>query len=235
MPSRTFSRSTGRPRRPPICPAAACRSPARSSPIPRWRRPTSASSPRRRPAAARAKARWQTTIEAPICYDYGRYSVLKCGPWTQGLVTLQQLALAKGFDFDRFDPTGPDFIHFQVECAKLAFADRDPFYGDPKFVDVPVEALLSDVYNDARRKLITMEASHEIRPGAVEGFGKQLKVRLADGQRAAVAASGAGEPTVGDIPWTHDEDKLPDVIARQAREREKMGAGRGDTVHSAIL
>jgi gamma-glutamyltranspeptidase/glutathione hydrolase len=180
-------------------------------------------------------ATWRATVEAPISYDYGRYTVLKAGPWTQGLVTLQQLALAKGFDFDRFNPTGADFIHFQVECAKLAFADRDTFYGDPKFVDVPVEALLSDAYNDARRKLITNQASHEIRPGTIEGFGKQMKVRLADGQRAAVAASGAGEPTVGDIPWTHDEDKLPDVIARQAREREKMGAAPGDTVHFDII
>ena len=93
-------------------------------------------------------ARWQATVEAPISYDYGRYTVLKAGPWTQGLVTLQQLALLKGFDLDGLDPAGPDFIHLQVECAKLAFADRDTFYGDPAFVDVPVEALLSDGYND---------------------------------------------------------------------------------------
>jgi gamma-glutamyltranspeptidase / glutathione hydrolase len=180
-------------------------------------------------------AQWQATVEAPISYDYGRYTVLKAGPWTQGLVTLQQLALAKGFDFDHFDPIGPDFIHFQVECAKLAFADRDTFYGDPKFVDVPIEALLSDAYNDARRKLVTGQASHEIRPGTIEGFGKTMGLRLAEGQRAAVAASGAGEPTVGDIPWTHDEDKLPDVIAAKAREREKMGAVPGDTVHFDIV
>ncbi|MEA2928890.1 MAG: gamma-glutamyltranspeptidase / glutathione hydrolase [Hyphomicrobiales bacterium] len=180
-------------------------------------------------------AKWQATVEAPISYDYGRYTVLKAGPWTQGLVTLQQLALAKGFDFDHFNPAGPDFIHFQVECAKLAFADRDTFYGDPKFVDVPIETLLSDAYNDARRKLITEHASHEIRPGTIEGFGKTMGVRLAGGQRAAVAASGAGEPTVGDIPWTHDEDKLPDVIAAKAREREKMGAVPGDTVHFDIV
>jgi gamma-glutamyltranspeptidase / glutathione hydrolase len=184
---------------------------------------------------AQDMAQWQATVEAPISYDYGRYTVLKAGPWTQGLVTLQQLALAKGFDFDHFNPTGPDFIHFQVECAKLAFADRDTFYGDPKFVDVPIEALLSDAYNDARRKLVTGTASHEIRPGTIEGFGKTMGLRLADGQRAAVAASGAGEPTVGDIPWTHDEDKLPDVIARQARERERMGATPGDTVHFDIV
>ena len=140
---------------------------------------------------------------------------------------LQQLALAKGFDFDGLDPAGPDFIHCQVECAKLAFADRDTFYGDPKFVDVPVEVLLSDAYNDARRKLITGEASHEIRPGTIDGFGKTMGVRLADGARAAVGSSGAGEPTVGDIPWTHDEDDLPDAIAAQGEAAREDGRGAG--------
>jgi gamma-glutamyltranspeptidase/glutathione hydrolase len=180
-------------------------------------------------------AKWQATVEAPIHYDYGHYRVLKAGPWTQGLVTLQQLALAKGFDFDSFHPASPDFIHYQVECAKLAFADRDTFYGDPKFVDVPIEALLSDAYNDARRKLVTQEASHEIRPGTIEGFGKTMGVRLADSARAAVAASGAGEPTVGDIPWTHDDEKLPDAVAARAKQRERMGATPGDTVHFDIV
>jgi gamma-glutamyltranspeptidase/glutathione hydrolase len=180
-------------------------------------------------------AKWQATVEAPISYDYGRYTVLKAGPWTQGLVTLQQLALAKGFDFDSFDPRGPDFIHYQVECAKLAFADRDTFYGDPKFVDVPIDVLLSDAYNDQRRKLITKEASLDLRPGTIEGFGKTLGVRLADAARAAVGSSGAGEPTVGDIPWTHDQDDLPDAVATLAKKREKMGARPGDTVHFDIV
>ncbi|MEJ0075882.1 MAG: gamma-glutamyltransferase family protein [Alphaproteobacteria bacterium] len=180
-------------------------------------------------------AKWQATVEAPISYDYGRYTVLKANTWTQGLVVLQQLALAKGFDFDNFDPRDPDFIHYQVECAKLAFADRDTFYGDPKFVDVPIDVLLSDAYNDARRKLITKEASHEIRPGKIDGFGKTMGVRLAEGARAAVANSGAGEPTVGNIPWTHDEDDLPDALAVQAKKRERMGATSGDTVHFDII
>jgi gamma-glutamyltranspeptidase/glutathione hydrolase len=180
-------------------------------------------------------AKWQATVEAPISYDYGRYTVLKAGPWTQGLVTLQQLALCKRFGFDGLDPAGPDFIHWQVECAKLAFADRDTFYGDPKFVDVPVETLLSDAYNDQRAKLVTGQASLEIRPGKIDGFGKTMGLRLADGARAAVGATGAGEPTVGAIPWTHDEDDLPDAVAVQAKKREKMGAVPGDTVHFDIV
>jgi gamma-glutamyltranspeptidase / glutathione hydrolase len=176
-------------------------------------------------------ANWHATIEAPISYDYGRYTVMKAGPWTQGLATLQTLALLKGFDLDALSPVSAEFIHLQIEATKLAFADRDTFYGDPKFVDVPVDVLLSDAYNDARRKLITDRASMELRPGAVTGFGKRVDIRLADGARSAVENSGAGEPTVGRIAWTHDEDHLPDV----ALAREKMGAIPGDTVHFDII
>jgi gamma-glutamyltranspeptidase/glutathione hydrolase len=72
----------------------------------------------------------------------------------------------------------------------------------------------------------------ELRPGTVTGFGKQVDVRLASGARSAVENSGAGEPTVGRIDWTHDEDHLPDVTQR---DRERMGAIPGDTVHFDII
>jgi len=65
-------------------------------------------------------ARWQPAVEAPLTYDYGRYTVCKAGVWSQGPVMLQQLALLKGFQLDGLDPKGPEFIHLQVECAKLA-------------------------------------------------------------------------------------------------------------------
>jgi gamma-glutamyltranspeptidase/glutathione hydrolase len=144
-------------------------------------------------------ARWQATIEAPLTYDYGRYTVCKAGVWSQGPVMLQQLALLKGFNLDGLDVTGPDFIHTVVECSKLAFADREKFYGDPKFSEIPIETLLSDAYNDARRKLIGAKASHELLPGSVEGFGAVITLTRAEGARAAVGAMGAGEPTVGEL------------------------------------
>ncbi|HVL72177.1 MAG TPA: gamma-glutamyltransferase family protein [Beijerinckiaceae bacterium] len=157
-------------------------------------------------------AGWKAAVEAPLAYPYGRYTVLKCGAWNQGPTMLQQLALLKGFDLDGLDPAGPDFIHLQVECAKLAFADRDTFYGDPNFVDVPVEQLLSDAYNDERRALVTDRASLELRPGTIPGYGKRIDPRAVEGGRAAVAATGAGEPTVG-----------------------RMGETVGDTVHFDIV
>jgi gamma-glutamyltranspeptidase / glutathione hydrolase len=158
-------------------------------------------------------ARWQAHVEAPLTYDYGRYTVCKAGAWSQGPVMLQQLALLKGFELDGLDPAGPDFIHLQTECAKLAYADRDTFYGDPDFTDVPMQVLLSDAYNKQRRKLISAQtASLDYRPGSVEGFGAVVKLRRAEDQRTAVGAMGAGEPTVG-----------------------RMGEVNGDTVHFDII
>ena len=156
-------------------------------------------------------ANWRATVEAPISYNYGNYTVYKPGPWTQGLVLLQQLALLKGFDLDKLDPCGPEFIHLQVECAKLAFADRDVFYGDPNFSDVPVEQLLSEAYNAERRKLITERASMELLPGSLPGYGKAVGMREG-GLRESVSAIGTGEPTVG-----------------------RLRAERGDTVHLDII
>jgi gamma-glutamyltranspeptidase / glutathione hydrolase len=157
-------------------------------------------------------ARWQPSVEAPLTYDYGRYTVCKAGVWSQGPVMLQQLALLKGFDFDGLDPVGAEFIHLQVECAKLAFADREKFYGDPNFNEIPIATLLSDAYNDKRRKLISNNASLDFLPGSVEGLGSVVKLRRQDGHREAVGAMGAGEPTVG-----------------------RFGEVRGDTVHFDII
>jgi gamma-glutamyltranspeptidase/glutathione hydrolase len=157
-------------------------------------------------------ARWQATREAPLTYQYGRYTVCKPGPWAQGPVMLQQLALLKGFALDGLSVTEPEFIHVVVEASKLAFADREKFYGDPNFVKVPMETLLSDAYNDERRKLIHHNASLELQPGSVEGFGAVVKLKRAEGVREAVGAMGAGEPTVG-----------------------RVGEVRGDTVHFDIV
>ena len=161
-------------------------------------------------------ASWQATVEAPLTYDYGRYTVCKAGAWSQAPVVLQQLALLKGFDLDGMDPTSPDFIHIVVEASKLAYADREAFYGDPAFVDVPMETLLSDAYNDDRRKLIDLQrASLDQRPGKVEGYGGVVKLFRADAQRLGVSASGAGEPTVGRVGQTNGDTVHFDIVDRE--------------------
>ena len=164
-------------------------------------------------------ATWQPAIEAPVHLDYGRYRIYKPGPWSQGPVLLQHLALLKGFDLDGLSPTSPEFLHTWIECAKLAFADREAFYGDPKFARVPMEVLLSERYNDDRRRLVDAgTASLDQRPGTIAGYGGAVMVKGVAAGRVAVSSAGAGEPTVGAMSETgHD------------------GRVRGDTVHIDII
>jgi gamma-glutamyltranspeptidase/glutathione hydrolase len=178
-------------------------------------------------------ARWTPQVEAPVTLDYGRYTVCKGGFWSQGPVMLQQLALLRGFGLDGADPTSADFIHTVVECVKLAYADRETFYGDPKFVEMPGEMLLSEAYNAERRKLVGEMASLEQRPGTIAGYGKQLAIRVPPGAQRTTAA-GAGEPTVGKV-WTHDDVHDPSVIVVEGAKLDAAGAMRGDTVHFDII
>src|SRR5438270_837283 len=133
-------------------------------------------------------ARWEAPVEMPVTLDYRGYTVAKGGPWSQGPVLLQQLALLQGFDLGDLDPLGADFVHIIVECAKLAFAYREAWYGDPDFVDVPMAALLGDAYVDARRKLVTETASHELRPGRPNG--REPRLIAQSGSHAAALAPG---------------------------------------------
>src|SRR5438105_14321541 len=109
-----------------------------------------------------------TQIEDPAHVSYRGVEVLKCGPWSQGPVFLQQLKLLEGFDLQGLGHNTADYLHVYLECAKLAFADRERYYGDPEFVSVPLARLLSDDYAAERRELIDeRRASLEQRPGSV--------------------------------------------------------------------
>ena len=111
------------------------------------------------------------------------------------------------------DPLGADFVHSVVEAAKLAFADREAYYGDPNFVDVPMDVLLSPEYNASRRGLITSQASDELLPGAIQGYQNAINHALEDrGELSSNIGMGVGEPTVA-----------------------KTGATNGDTVHLDII
>ena len=140
-------------------------------------------------------AGYRARLEQPATLDYHGYTVCKAGPWSQGPVFLQQLALLAGFDIPSMGHNTPDFVHTVVECAKLAFADREAYYGDPDLVDVPLPELLDPAYAEARRALVGEEASHELRPGAVGPDPPRLPPVPAVGALTSGSA-GAGEPTV---------------------------------------
>jgi len=107
-------------------------------------------------------------IEEPTRVECRGIEVCKCGPWTQGPVFLQQLALLEGLDLAAMGHNSADHIHTAIECAKLAFADREAYYGDPDFDDVPMETLLSKDYAARRRELVDpAAASADLRPGDV--------------------------------------------------------------------
>ncbi len=121
---------------------------------------------------------YSTRVEEPVSTHYRGYDVFKCGPWCQGPVFLQQLNLLEGYDLASLGHNSPKYIHLLVEVAKLAFADREQYYGDPDFVDVPLDILLSKEYAGKRRKLIDPDrASTELRYGNVDSNRSQTKKR----------------------------------------------------------
>ena len=112
---------------------------------------------------------------------YRGYEIYKPGFWTQGPVMIEALNMLEGYDLKAMGHNSPQYLHTVVEAVKLAFADRDEYYGDPKFSKIPEEILLSKDYAAERRKLIDPEhASIEHRPG---GFGRRITVPPPTGRR----------------------------------------------------
>ncbi|MGY8825527.1 MAG: gamma-glutamyltransferase, partial [Candidatus Latescibacterota bacterium] len=108
----------------------------------------------------------RTLIEAPVSVSYRGCEVYKCGPWTQGPFLRQALRLLEGFDLKGMGHFSADYVHVVVEAIKLAMADRDTYYGDPNFVDLPLDTFFSEEYNRLRRPLIDLkQIAKEARPG----------------------------------------------------------------------
>ena len=167
-------------------------------------------------------ADWHARLEAPATYDYAGLTVCKTGPWGQGPVFLQQLALLEGFGVSGMDPGSAEFIHTVVECSKLAFADREAWYGDPNFTDVPLDGLLSPQYADERRKLISDVASGDLTPGRPGGREPRVPA-FARAPFERGVYHGTGDPGVD--PTTGEP--LGRTVHAQAR--------RGDTCHLDVV
>jgi gamma-glutamyltranspeptidase/glutathione hydrolase len=170
-------------------------------------------------------ATWHARLEAPSTYDYAGLTVCKTAPWGQGPVFLQQLALLSGYDLAAMEPGSAEYIHLITEAGKLAFADREAWYGDPAFTDVPLDDLLSAAYNDERRKLIGESASMELRPGRPAGREPELpgfathSFGMTDFDSQDRRGRGSGDPGID--PATGEPlGRAPHAQAR-----------RGDTCH----
>jgi gamma-glutamyltranspeptidase/glutathione hydrolase len=168
-------------------------------------------------------ASWSATYEAPATYDWNGWTVCKPGPWSQGPVLLQQLALLP----PELPPYGSaDYVHLLVENCKLAMADREAWYGDA--ADVPLDDLLSDAYNTPRRALVGERAENDLRPGSPGGRTPRLcaHARVAAAAQEGFDALGVGEPTVAKSPASPVPGE-PEILAD--------GTTRGDTCHLDVV
>ncbi|MCX5527511.1 gamma-glutamyltransferase [Streptomyces bobili] len=168
-------------------------------------------------------AAWSATYEAPATYDHNGWTVCKAGPWSQGPVLLQQLALLPP---ELPEHGSADHVHLLVEGCKLAMADREAWYGDA--APVPLAELLSAPYNAGRRALIGDRASYELRPGSPGGREPRLSAhaRVVTTDEPGFSPMGVGEPTVA---------KLPTSPVPGEPETSADGVTRGDTCHLDVV
>ena len=149
-------------------------------------------------------AEWRLETDAPVTAGFGRYTVAKCGFWSQGPMFLQQLGVLRHADMAAHAPGSAGFVHLVSEAAKLALADRLAWYGTAPAAEPRLQhALLSDAYLRARWDQIDpRRASRDLRPGQPLGVAPQLPdLRVADRtlQKAEIRF-GVGEPTFATLP-----------------------------------
>ncbi len=168
-------------------------------------------------------AAFSAGYERPVTHEWNGWTVAKCGPWSQGPAFLQQLSLLPdGLGRGELAHGTGTYVHTLVEGAKLAFADREAWYGDA--AEVPLDDLLAPAYAAERRWLTGGVASHELRPGRPGGRTPRLPefvLRAAAGKpveneagRDALSAAGTGEPTVGTDGATRGDTCHLDVVDR---------------------
>ncbi|MFE1835605.1 gamma-glutamyltransferase family protein [Streptomyces sviceus] len=168
-------------------------------------------------------AGWSATYEAPATYDWNGWTLCKAGPWSQGPVLLQQLALLPP-ELPRYGSA--EYVHLLVEGCKLAMADREAWYGDA--AEVPLAELLSAEYNAERRELVGDKASYELRPGSPGGRAPRLSAHayVVVTDEPGFSPMGVGEPTVA---------KNPTSPVPGEPETGPDGTTRGDTCHLDVV
>jgi gamma-glutamyltranspeptidase/glutathione hydrolase len=147
-------------------------------------------------------AEFRVKVEPPVSTRFHGYEVYACGPWCQGPVLPQVLNLLEGFDLASMGHNSSAYLHLLIEALKLVYADRERYYGDPEFVDVPIDGLLSKAYAKERSQRIDPEkACPEMPPyGNPWAFSHQ--------QRAWQTASRAPHPVADEGPESLDTSYL---------------------------
>lgn len=164
---------------------------------------------------AQDMASYAACYEEPVTINYHGWTVAKTGAWGQGPVLLQSLSILDGYDLAALNPLGAEFAHLVLEAQKLAFADRDTYYGDPANSTVPLSELLDPAYAAARRALINNHASNILNPGTPAGFTSQREQMLDLFERLSTTDGAVYEPTMAHLRRTPRGDTVHlDVIDR---------------------
>ncbi|WP_018683518.1 gamma-glutamyltransferase family protein [Actinokineospora enzanensis] len=161
---------------------------------------------------------WSASYEPAVTADFGAWTLAKCGAWTQGPVLLQQLRLLADRPLSYVDGlASADTVHWALEATKLAFADREAWYGDSGDSGdstVPLDTLLSREYAAQRARLIGDTASFELRPGSPDGRAPRLPATLYSPVKATPRTGAIGEPTVRADGTTRGDTVHIDVVDR---------------------
>src|SRR5204863_6957804 len=140
------------------------------------------------PLAYEDLAEFAVEVAPALTTTFGAYEVAACGFWCQGPVLLQVLNLLDGVNLAALGHNSPAYLHRLVETVKLAFADRDAYYGDPRFVTIPAERLLSKDYAEERRALVGERAWAEMPPHG-DAVAPRMVLPLAGGSTDALDTS----------------------------------------------
>ena len=159
-------------------------------------------------------ADWRASYEPAVSVEHAGWDIYKCGTWTQGPVLLQCLQMLSGEDLAAMDTVGDAFVHLITEALKLAFADREAYYGDPLTSEIATDTLLSEAYGKARRGKISDKASLDQCPGHIAG-----QEHLAEAFRERAAREpledkgiGIGEPTMAHLTEKRGDTVHIDVV-----------------------
>jgi gamma-glutamyltranspeptidase/glutathione hydrolase len=158
-------------------------------------------------------ASYRSEIGPPLRGTFRGTEVMSCGPWCQGPVLLQMLSLLEGYDLAAMGHNTPAYVHLVTEIMKLCFADRERYFGDPRFVRVPMETLLSPAYAAERRRLVRADRAWPEMPpaGAVPGFDAAA---AAPPRRAEQAVGAPGSPALpGDTSYVCALDRHGNALS----------------------
>ena len=171
-------------------------------------------------------ADYRVRQEPPVKVDYRGYDVYACGPWCQGPVFPQALKLLEGFDIGAMGHNSPDYIHLVTQALNLAFADRERYIGDPAFVDVPMDELLSDAYLGERRTLIDPKRAWPEMPpaGDPRNYEATLQGAARNGPGIAAATRTTREED-GDTSYYAVIDKEGNIFSCTPSEGTTSGGG----------